>query len=89
MSQPIPTPPQTPPSDPQEPTTRTTASTAAIVAILALVLVLVLLLIGASLLYVTATHPGLAVPFTVAAAGVTIVLTVVGAIATILAPQRR
>ncbi|MFD8024523.1 hypothetical protein ACFV6G_29415 [Streptomyces lavendulae] len=54
-----------------------------------LVFVLLVIVIGAGLLYVTAAHPALAMPLTVAAAGVTIVFTIAGVLVTLLGTRRR
>lgn len=51
---------------------------AIMLSLLVMVLALLALVIGSGLVYVTFVHPSIAVPLTVAAAGVTLVLTVVG-----------
>ncbi|MEU4359915.1 hypothetical protein [Streptomyces virginiae] len=52
-----------------------------------LVFVLLVLVIGAGLLYVTAAHPSLAMPLTVA--GVTIVFTITGVLVAIVASSKK
>ncbi|MFF0551074.1 hypothetical protein ACFYUL_19155 [Streptomyces sp. NPDC004311] len=61
----------------------------ALLLLLILLFVLVVFVIGAGLLYVTIAHPSLATPLTVAVAGVTLVVTIVGVIAAFFAISRR
>ncbi|WP_331742898.1 hypothetical protein OG239_42685 (plasmid) [Streptomyces sp. NBC_00868] len=90
MSQPTSTPPQDPAPAPQQPIPPATDSgAAALLPLLVLVFVLLVLVIGAGLLYVTIAHPSLAMPLTVAAAGVTIVFTIAGVLVAIAASSRR
>ncbi|MFJ4320587.1 hypothetical protein ACIP46_35680 [Streptomyces lavendulae] len=86
MSQPTPTPTPDPLPLPTPPASGTTS---ALVPLLVLVFVLLVIVIGAGLLYVTAAHPALAMPLTVAAAGVTIVFTITGVLIALLSPHRR
>ncbi|MFD8783795.1 hypothetical protein [Kitasatospora sp. NPDC059599] len=81
---------QTPSARPQQsyPTPAGPAA-AALLPLLILLFVLVILIIGAGLLYVTLAHPSLATPLTVAVAGVTLVVTIAGAIAAFLAVSRK
>ncbi|WP_329391435.1 hypothetical protein OG625_40180 (plasmid) [Streptomyces sp. NBC_01351] len=90
MSQPTSTPPQDPAPVPQQPTPPASGggATAALLPLLVLVFVLLVLVIGAGLLYVTAAHPSLAIPLTVAAAGVTIVFTIAGVLVAVMASRR-
>ncbi|MFJ9447970.1 hypothetical protein ACIRRH_40010 [Kitasatospora sp. NPDC101235] len=62
---------------------------AALLPLLILLFVLVILIIGAGLLYVTLAHPWLATPLTVAVAGVTLIVTIAGAIAAFLTVSKR
>ncbi|MEU8728933.1 hypothetical protein AB0C68_06140 [Streptomyces tendae] len=81
---------QTPSAWPQQPyPTPAGPAAAALLPLLILLFVLVILIIGAGLLYVTLAHPSLATPLTVAVAGVTLVVTIAGAIAAFLAVSRR
>ncbi|KOV83915.1 hypothetical protein ADL01_09520 [Streptomyces sp. NRRL WC-3618] len=56
--------------------------------LLALTFVLLLLVIGGGLVYVTLTHPAVAVPLTVATAGVALVVTIASALLALVAPRR-
>ncbi|MFD6186776.1 hypothetical protein [Streptomyces goshikiensis] len=90
MSQPTSTPPQDPTPAPQQPTPPAASGGAtALLPLLILVFVLLVLVIGAGLLYVTAAHPSLAIPLTVAAAGVTIVFTIAGVLVSVMSSSRR
>lgn len=61
---------------------------ATVVPLLALTFVLLLLVVGGGLLFVTLTHPSLAVPLTVATAGVTLVFTIAGVLVSLVAQRR-
>ncbi|MFJ3205815.1 hypothetical protein [Streptomyces sp. NPDC086989] len=90
MSQSTSTSPQGPASAPQQPTPPPAGGgAAALLPLLVLVFALLVLIIGAGLLYVTLAHPSLAMPLTVAVAGVTVVFTIAGVIAAFIAASRR
>lgn len=57
--------------------------------LLALTFVLLVLIIGGGLVYVTLMHPSVAVPLTVAAAGLTVVFTVASVLVALVVAQRR
>lgn len=57
--------------------------------LLALTFVLLVLIIGGGLVYVTLMHPSVAVPLTVAAAGLTVVFTVASVLVALVVVQRR
>lgn len=59
-----------------------------VVALVITVFMLLVLVIGAGLLYVTAVHPSLATPLTVAVGGVALVFTVVGVMTALFAMRR-
>ncbi|MFF7975390.1 hypothetical protein [Streptomyces sp. NPDC007905] len=56
---------------------------------MALTFVLLVLIIGGGLVYVTLMHPSVAVPLTVAAAGLTVVFTVASVLVALVIAQRR
>lgn len=90
MSQTSSTQPQDPSPTPQEPPATPSAPVGVgIWPLLVLLFVLVVLIIGAGLLYLTLSHPVLAVPLTVAAGGITIVFTVAGVVAAFISVSRR
>ncbi|MGR4883979.1 hypothetical protein ACIPUC_31805 [Streptomyces sp. LARHCF249] len=80
MSEPTATPPDTGTPTAPQPPSPTSSPGRAVTLLLALVLGLLILVIGAMLLYVTAVHPRLATPLTVAVAGIALVVTVAGII---------
>lgn len=57
--------------------------------LLALMFVLLVVIVGCGLVYVTFMHPSAAVPLTVAAAGVTLVVAIVAVVVTLCTAQRR
>ncbi|MFH8894498.1 hypothetical protein [Streptomyces sp. NPDC017949] len=74
---------------PHQPPTPAGGETATLLPLLLLVFVLLVLVIGAGLLYVAVVHPALAMPLTVAAAGVTIVFTIAGVLVALISTHRR
>lgn len=61
---------------------------AAVLPILALTFVLLLIVVGGGLVYVTLTHPSVAVPLTVATAGVTFVVTIASTLVALVTRRR-
>jgi len=57
--------------------------------LLALAFVLLVFILGSGLVYVTFTHPSIAVPLTVATAGITLVFTIAGVLVALAAAHRQ
>ncbi|MFF4869375.1 hypothetical protein [Streptomyces sp. NPDC000961] len=66
-----------------------TPLSSALIPLLTLTFVLLVVTVGCGLAYVTLMHPAVAVPLTVATAGVTLIFAIVAAVITLCSIQRR